>query len=122
VSASSAPFTPPTPTGLELGLRVVAVGAADGALLRVTLSLTNTGHEPVAPGVFASELLIDGRPDPSWRLAMNGAMEPELVELPPGRTAELTRELRVGALTAGSHQVVVRLGEQCTAPVEVEVG
>ena len=104
---------------LELGLQAEAVAKPGGAHLRITLSLTNTGQEPLAPGIFASELLVDGQPDPGWRLALNGTMGPELVELPPGRTAELTRELRGAALTPGSHRVAVRLGGQTTPSVAV---
>lgn len=109
------------PAGLDLGLHVVARPSTGRTLLEVTLRLTNTGDTPLAPGVFASELLVDGRPDPSWRLALNGPVEPELVELPPGRTAELIREVGVPALTTGTHRIAVRLGEQCTPTVEVEV-
>ncbi|WP_136709107.1 hypothetical protein [Agromyces sp. H66] len=108
--------------GLELGLQVTVAGAtARRTLLEVTLELTNTGAAALAPGVFASELLVDGRPDPSWRLALNGPIEPELVELPPGRTATLTREVGVAALAPGAHHVAVRLGEQLSPTVELEV-
>jgi hypothetical protein len=106
--------------GLELSLQAEALTGSGGARLRITLSLTNTGDEAVAPGIFASELLIDGRPDPSWRLALNGTVKPELVSLPPGQTAELTRELAVAALTPGVHEVAVRSGGQATPKVTVE--
>lgn len=108
-------------SNLNLELEAVLTGKAGGRTLRVTLRLTNTGDTPLMPGIFGSELLVDGQPDPSWRLALNGAMEPELVELPPGKSAELCRELRVAALTPGPHEVVVRLGEQSTAAVRVDV-
>lgn len=106
---------------LDLGLEVVARRSAGRTLLDVTLRLTNAGRVPVAPGVFASELLVDEASDPSWRLALNGPIEPELVELPPGRTAVLRREVGVGPLAPGTHRVQVRLGEQSTPVVEVEV-
>jgi len=56
--------------------------------------MTNTGDRPLMPGIYESELLVDGQPDPSWRLALNGALEPELLEIPAGETADLNREFR----------------------------
>lgn len=114
------------PAAFDLELQVAARhpdrrSSAQFTLLEVTLRLANPGDDAVAPGIFASELLVDGRPDPSWRLALNGPVEPELVELPPGGTAELTREVGVRALNPGRHRIQVRLGEQYSAVVEIEV-
>ncbi|WP_400999331.1 hypothetical protein [Agromyces sp. GXQ0307] len=96
---------------LHLALRVDPAPDSDAGLVRVTLTVSNSGAEPIAPGVFGSELLVNGEPDPSWRLAMNGSVEPELVELPPGRSAELVRDLRVSGLRAGPNEFVVRIGD-----------
>jgi len=105
--------------GLELGLEATA-GQTPG-LLSVSLHMTNTGDRPLMPGIYESELLVDGQPDPSWRLALNGALETELLEIPAGETADLDRELQVVALTPGLHEVAVRIGEQSTPGVRVEV-
>jgi hypothetical protein len=105
----------------RLALRVERVRGSEAGLLRVALTITNPGPTPISPGVFASELLVNGESDPSWRLAMNGAMEPELVELPPDRSAELVREVRVRGLRPGRNEIAVRIGEQRSEPVVVDV-
>ena len=106
-------------SGLELRLEATA-GQTPG-LLSVSLHMTNTGDRPLMPGIYESELLVDGQPDPSRRLALNGALETALLEIPAGETADLNRELQVAALTPGLHEVAVRIGEQSTPGVRVEV-
>ncbi|GAA1061013.1 hypothetical protein [Agromyces bracchium] len=106
---------------LQLALRVDRAPGEDAALVRVTLTVTNTGSDPIAPGVFGSELIVNGESDPSWRLAMNGAVEPELVQLPPERSAELVRDLRVSGLRAGPNEFVGRIGDVQSDPAVLDL-
>ncbi|MRX45317.1 hypothetical protein [Agromyces kandeliae] len=89
--------------------------------MRIAVTVTNPGTEPIAPGVFGSELLVNGEPDPSWRLAMNGAVDPSLVRLPGGDSAELVRDLRVAGLVPGPNEFAVRIGDVQSDPVVLDM-
>jgi hypothetical protein len=106
----------PSPGELDLGLDATL---ADPAALTVTLTLTNRTDQPLNPGLFASQLLIDGTPWINWRLALNGTVDPRLVQLPPHDTATLTRNLDATTLPTGPHQLVLQINGQETAPVTV---
>jgi hypothetical protein len=116
--------TPPDDSKLAVDLDVsvrTSEGGEQSPTVTVTVTVRNSTHETLDPGFFASELLVDDAPWPDWRLALNGTIDERLVQLPPGESAQFSRELPGPPLAPGSHTFVVRLGGTSSAPVFVEL-
>src|SRR4051794_36445169 len=100
-----------SPLDIELRVTPDRLDAGGADTMELTAVLRNTGTEPVDTGIRTSDLLVDGTPAFSWRLAIgNGIGDPREDRLPPGDTVEIRRGMNATVLgPPGRHELVLRV-------------
>lgn len=85
--------------------------------------VTNVGLRPADPNLYASVLVVDGVPWPSWPLVIgNGTIEESSLALAPGQAAQFERDLAPDAFKPGVHVLVLSTGGVSSAPITIRMG
>ncbi|MGB0122497.1 MAG: hypothetical protein WA419_22075 [Silvibacterium sp.] len=108
---------------LAVRLLVEPARISQNSELNIRGDVRNTGDAVVDTRIYASVLLVDGKPSENWPLAIgNGIGDERASALPPGERIEFHRTLPASSVLRqrGLHEVVLIVEGVCSPPATVQ--